>query len=102
MLEPDPVCMNEIGEVECGHGVYIMSGKEIFIGEEKGHLLNGKKWSELKAQSVYVPAEESYAPLATFIINSCEKLSCNDQVDRYKIKLDSLGAVGDIVILNGL
>lgn len=90
MLAPSPVCMKEVGEAECGHCVYIISGKEVFIGEEKGHWLNGKPWSKIRQQSVYLPALESYAPLSTYIINSCAKLKCDDEVNRFRIKLKPL------------
>ena len=94
MLKPDPVCMKEIGEPECGHGVYIISKKQIFVGD-KSHLFNNKKWSDLIPEMVLVPAQESYAPLLQYIINSCEKMNCNDQVDRFKVQLDELKAVGN-------
>ncbi len=95
LLTPDPVCLEEIGEAECGHGVFIISGKEIFIGEKKEHWFNGKPWSQLKSESIFVPAVESYAPMATYMINSCEKLKCNDDVDRFRVKFDSLRGVKD-------
>ncbi|RYG93861.1 MAG: hypothetical protein EON58_17485 [Alphaproteobacteria bacterium] len=93
MLTPSPTCMKEIGETTCGHCVYLMSGDEIFVGEKKENWLNGKPWSQLNRESVLLPAEESYAPLAAYIINSCEKMNCNDQVTRFKVKLDSLNGV---------
>lgn len=90
ILAPSPTCMKQIGEVECGHCVYIVSGKEVFIGEGKEHLLDGKTWSTLKQQAVILPAKESYAPLSAYLINSCKQANCNDQIDRFKIKLDLL------------
>lgn len=97
VLRPSPACLAVIQESECGHGVYIMSGKQVYVGELPAHLLNGKKWSELRRQSVYVPAKESYAPISTYIINSCEKMGCNDQVTRFKVKLDSLNGIGAVL-----
>lgn len=97
ILSPSPTCEEKIGEPECGHCTYIMSGKEIFLGELPTHLLNGKKWSELRASSIYLPAVESYSPLATYIINSCKKMNCDSQVDRFKVKLDSLNGIGDVL-----
>lgn len=90
---PSPTCMKQISEPECGHCVWIVSGKEAFIGEQKGHWLNGKTWSKIRAQSAYLPAAESYAPLATYIINACKKMGCSDDVDKFKVKLDSLNGV---------
>jgi hypothetical protein len=97
ILRPSPVCAKEIGEPECGHGVFLMSGKQFFVGEEKVHWFNGKPWSQLKRESVIVPAEESYAPLATYIINSCAQAHCNDQVSRFKVRLDELRGVGAVI-----
>lgn len=97
MLSPSPTCMKQIGEVECGHCVYIVSGNEVFIGEAKGHWLNGKPWSQIKASAVYLPAVESYAPLSAYIINACEKMGCNDDVDKFKVKLDSLNGVKAVI-----
>lgn len=92
MLEPSPACFAAIGEMECGHCVWIMSGKEAIIGEKPGTWFNGKPWSKLKEQSVYMPAEESYAPLAAYAINACKKMNCSNDVNRFKVKLNSLKA----------
>jgi hypothetical protein len=89
-LRPSPTCMKHIGEPECGYGLYIISGREVYVGEKT--LFNGKPWSALKAQSVLLPAEESYSPLAAYIINACKKMNCSDQVTRFKVKLDALFA----------
>jgi hypothetical protein len=97
ILKPSPVCAKAIGEPECGHGVQIVSGRQFFVGEKKEHWFNGKPWSQLKRESVYVPAEESYAPLATYIINSCAQARCNDQVSRFKVRLDELRGVGAVI-----
>lgn len=93
ILTPSPTCLKQIGENECGHCVTIVSGAEIFIGEKEGHLLNGKPWSQIRRQAVYLPAEESYAPLETYIINACEKMNCSKDVTKFKVKLDSLKGV---------
>lgn len=90
MLEPSPTCMEKVSEPECGHCVTIMSGQEFFVGEKAPHLFNGKPWSTLKAQSVMLPAAESYAPLAAYIINACKKMNCSDDVNRFKIRLGRL------------
>lgn len=94
ILTPSPTCMKQVNEPECGHGVAIVSGQEIYVGEGKEHQFKGKPWSILKQQSVYVPAAESYAPLSTYIVDSCKKMGCDDQIDEFKAKLDSLGQVG--------
>lgn len=108
LLKADPVCMKEIGEAECGHGVAIVSQTEIVIGESKCVKLDAlrtvfkcvKPWSQLRRESVYVPAVESYAPLATYIINSCKKMNCDDQVTKFKIGLDSLNGIDAVLKQN--
>lgn len=97
MLLPSPECMEQIGEFECGHGIYIISGKEIFVGEKKEHWFHGKPWSQLKRESIILPAEESYAPLSEYIINSCAKLNCNDQVNRFRVRFDELRGINTIL-----
>lgn len=97
ILKPSPTCMAKIQETECGHGVYIMSGREVFIGENSNHLFNNKPWSVLKTQSILVPAVESYAPLEAYVIDSCKKDNCNVQVDAFKVKLDSLNGITNAI-----
>lgn len=89
--------MEKIGEFECGHGVYIMSQREIWVGEKKEHFYNGKPWSQLKRESIFVPAVESYAPLTTYLIDSCKKMDCSEEVDRFKVKIDELTAIGSVL-----
>ncbi len=100
ILKPSPVCLKEIGEFECGHGVYIMSKREVFVGEKPKTWFNKKPWSQIKRESILVPAVESYAPLSTYIIDSCKKMNCDDQVTRFKVKVYELGSI-DAVINGG-
>ena len=97
VMVASPTCEAKIGEMQCGHCVFIVSGKEIFVGENTANFYNGKPWSVLKAQSVYLPAAESYAPLSAYVINSCKKMGCNSQVDAFKVKLDSLNGLVNVV-----
>lgn len=90
ILKPSPTCMKEIGEAECGHGIFTVSKKQVFVGERPENYFNKKPWSVLRQQSVLVPAEESYAPMAAFIINSCKKNHCDKEVEKFKIKLGIL------------
>jgi hypothetical protein len=87
ILKPSPTCMKEIGEPECGRGKFIMSGKVIFVGEAPKTHFNKKPWSQLKRESILVPAVESYAPISTYIINACKELKCDDEVTRFQIQL---------------
>lgn len=97
ILLPSPLCMEQIGEFECGHGVYIISQKEVWVGEQEKHWFHGKPWSQLKRESIFVPAIESYAPLSEYIINSCEQNHCNDQVARFRVAPDQLKGIGAIL-----
>lgn len=90
LLRPSPTCMEKIGEVECGHCVRIISQKEFFVGEETKNHFNGKPWSQLRSESIYLPAEESYGPLSVSLINLCKKTKCNEEVTRFKVKLNVL------------
>lgn len=96
VLVANPICEQQIKEAECGHCVNILSGKESFIGESVSHQLYGKPWSKVRKESIFVPPE-SYASLATYIINSCKKAGCNSEVDKFKIKLNSLYGVAAIL-----
>lgn len=100
ILKPSPTCMKQLGEPECGHCTWIMSKKEAYVGEGAKFLLSGKKWSQIKAESIYVPAIESYSPIAQYIINSCEKMNCSDQVDLFKVKIDSLNGISAVIQQN--
>lgn len=93
VLKPSPACMAKINEVACGHGVAIVSGTEIYVGELPGNQFSGKSWGVLKAESVYLPAQESYAPLITYIINACKKMNCSSVVGGFTTKLNTLGAL---------
>lgn len=88
-LEPSPACMEAIKEAECGYGVSIVTGQQVYVGEKT--LFNKKTWSDLKSQSVYLPAQESYAPLSTYIINACRKANCDSEVNRFIIRFGSQG-----------
>ncbi len=90
IIHASPACKKNISELECGHCTYVISGKEIYVGNLREHYFNRKSWNEIKAESILVPAEESYAPISTYIINSCKKMNCEESVDRFKVKLDAL------------
>ncbi len=90
ILSPSPTCEIEIDEPECGHCVYIVSGKQIFIGENAKHQLGGKPWSLVKAESIMLPAVESYAPLSAYIINACKKAGCSADASKFQKVLSPL------------
>ena len=87
-LRASPACWKAIKEPECGYCVRIVDGGEIWIGEKM--LYNNKPWSQIREEAIILPAEESYAPLSTHIINSCKRLNCSKDATRFKVKLDRL------------
>lgn len=95
ILKPSPRCWKEIQENECGVCTFIVTGKQIFVGEKKEHWYNDKPWSMLRAQSLLAPAVESYAPLSEYIVNSCQKMGCDDKVTGFKVKIDGLNGLED-------
>lgn len=97
LLTPSPLCMQKINEPECCYGVAIMSGNEKIAGEDKANWFNGKPCSQLIEESINCPAEECYAPLSAYIINTCKKDNCSAAITAFKIKVDSLNGVGAAV-----
>jgi len=95
LLKPSPSCMKEIKEPECGHGMSIVSGKEYFVGEKT--LFKGKKWSQLKEESLMCPALECYAPLAAHLIKECKKSGCDSDIEKFKIKVDSFSGIREVL-----
>lgn len=93
ILAPSPTCMQQIQEMSCGHGVSIMTGAEIYVGDAAGHGWKNKTWTELKQESVHLPAVESYAPLSTYMINACAKFKCNANLDAFRVKINSLNGI---------
>lgn len=89
MLDASPACLEKIGEPVCGHCVYIVSGKEIFVGEDPKNFFEGMAWSEIRDSSVQVPAK-SYADLAAYIINACKKTGCSEDVTRFRVRIGKL------------
>lgn len=103
VYRPNPVCMAEIGEGDCGFCTFTVSEKNVFVGEKPEHHFKGKPWSQLKKKSVLLPAAESYAPLKAFAVNACKQMgsvgACRD-IAKWRIKLDSLDSVGDVIKAN--
>lgn len=85
-VRPSPACMMEIAEPECGQCTYIRSGKQIYIGNKKENWFNGKSWDDLRYSAVIVPSEESFAPILTYMINSCKASECNKDITRFKVR----------------
>lgn len=92
---PSPTCQKNIQEDECGYCVRIVSGNSFFVGEAKAHQFSGKPWSQLRSESIYLPAAESYSPLAAYILKVCAEDGCSTQLTKFKTKIDALKAFGD-------
>lgn len=69
-------------------------GKQIMVSTWLDDL---KPWHQVVEESAFLPAEESYAPLATYIINACKKMKCSDEITRFKVKLDSLNGIAGAI-----
>jgi hypothetical protein len=90
LLKPSPTCYEKIHELECLYGIYTMDGKEVFVGNNPINYFNGKSADQIKEESLLAPSIETYAPIATYIINSCKALNCSSDVTKFKVKIDSL------------
>lgn len=97
MLMPSPYCVKHIDEPSCCHGVSIVRGREVYVGEKEEHFWKGKSCSQLIRESVHLPAVESFAPLSTFTINECKRNKCSDKITPFKVKLDGLTSIGDVI-----
>lgn len=92
-VRPNPKCMKEVGEKNCGFCVWTVSNKSQFVGESEKHRLNKKKWSEVQREALITPAY-SYAEMKAYVINSCKQSGqCGKEIDHWRIKFDSLDSV---------
>lgn len=90
---PNPVCMKEIGERECGFVVWTVSNKTQYVGERKENHLNGKPYSVLKREGILTPPE-TIAKVKAFILNICKDTGrCSGDITRWRVKLDSLDSI---------
>ncbi len=95
----NPVCDKEIGEADCGYCVFTITDKPIYVGERPENQFRRTPWSKLKLSAVLLPGLFSYAPIKAYFINTCKEFGdCNKDLARWRIKLDSLDSVGDILI----
>jgi hypothetical protein len=88
--------MEQIKERECGACTYTVTQRKKYIGEKKENWFNGKPWSQLRKESILVPAEESYAPMVAHIINSCKARGCDKEITKFKVKIDSMEKIREI------
>lgn len=91
---PNPVCMKEIKEIECGRCAWSLEKKEQYVGEAKETWLYGKPWSQLTHEAVIIPSE-AYAKIKTYMINSCKEQNCDKVIAGWRIKLDAWDSAGN-------
>lgn len=87
---PNPVCMKEISEPECGFFSWTVSDKIQFVGEKKETWMNGLPWSKVKEESLFLPIESMQKIKESFIVG-CKKYGCsNADISKWRIKMDSV------------
>lgn len=64
------ICVELLHEFS-GWCTFTISDKEIFLDNDK-KLYNGKTWSDLKKDSLIMPAD-SYAKIKAYILSECKK-----------------------------
>lgn len=96
-LEPNPMCMKQIGEPACGYCVWTISSRVQYVGEQEKRHLFGKPWSRIMREMVLMPSE-SYAKMKSYIIKNCKKNNdCNREIDKWRVKLDALDSVPGLI-----
>ena len=96
-LRPNPKCMEQIGEPECGSCKWTISDRRRFVGEDKKNHLYGKPWTQILAEAAIVPSE-GVAEMKSYIIKNCKKHGdCNRNIDRWRVKLDAIDSIDDAV-----
>lgn len=85
---PNPVCMREIKEAECGRCSWTISEKTQYVGEAKETWLDGLSWTDIKDTAVILPAK-SAAQVKAYILNQCKKTDCNKDISKWRIKIDN-------------
>lgn len=80
---PDVPWCTEISSEE-GYCFYWLSQKEVRVNN-KGKMLNGKMWNQIRRESVLCPTEECFVPQKKFLENTCRqnKGMCPEQVGKF-------------------
>lgn len=105
LQRPNPTCMKEIGEPYCGYCVWTTSNRTQFVGNKWNHLLKlgekRKTWDTVVEESLVTPAE-SQAEMKAFAINVCKLTkSCEQEISRWRVKLDALDSVRPVIVRQG-
>jgi hypothetical protein len=92
-VRANPMCVKMIGEPQCGYCVWTISSRVQYVGESEKYHLYGKPWSVILREMILMPSE-SYAKAKAYIIKNCKKHGdCNRDIDKWRIKLDSLDSI---------
>lgn len=87
-LKPNPVCMKEINETQCGRYTYTVTGESGLVGDDAAHHFNGKSWSEIKRSSLLLSVD-SYPKVKDFISLLCKKnKECRDSMIEATVKVN--------------
>lgn len=95
VVRPNPKCMKACGEPRCGFCVWMMSDRTQYVAEAKKFHLYGKPWSQIQQESTIVPSE-FMARLNAHLIKVCKETNCDQQVNRWRVKWDSLDSILDL------
>lgn len=94
-IRANPVCDKEIKEPSCGRCVWTISDKVQYVGEAKERWIYGKPWSRIRVEALVTPTE-SWAKIKANIVKSCKETNCDEQIPRWRVKLDSLDSIDDV------
>jgi len=95
IVRPNPKCMKSCGEARCGYCVWMMSDRTQYVGEDKKFWLYGKPWSQIQQEATVVPSE-FMARLNAHMIKACKESGCDQQVNKWRVKWDSLDSIIDL------
>lgn len=94
---PNPLCMKEINEPECGFYAWTVSDRTQYVGESPKTYLLGKPWSKLRLESLTLPTE-SLARIKESLMIACKQHKCsNPEVAKWRVKLDAFDSIGNVI-----
>ncbi len=98
-MTPNPVCMAEIGEPQCGYCTWTISDKEKYVGEAEATHLYEKPWSQIRDESILSPSE-AFAAVKAWVVKMCydnpDVAGCAE-VAKWRVKLDAGDSIGDVI-----
>lgn len=85
---PNPVCMKNIKEPTCGRCTWTIDDKVQYVGNNESNYLDGQSWLDIQLTGVIFPAQ-SVAKVKGYIVNQCKKTNCNDNISKWRVKINS-------------